>query len=209
MSANRFYEVWEKDPSLRVRAHLPAGSVLDAGGFVRCAAVRRLARRAGPGDRLVAAPVRETAELPVVDAPDRPDGWPPLARPPGVVEPRTPGVVEGRVRLAGGAYDAWVRASTGRRLTVSVDGRAVGSVGSLNSQGQWLLAGGVELPAGAHTVRIERPGGDLAPGDGAASVLGPVALVRRERAGLRDVPLARAEDQLCGARWDWVELVAR
>jgi hypothetical protein len=39
------------------------------------------------------------------------------------------------------------------------------------------------------------------------SVLGPVALVRREQRAVRDIAPKRARD-LCGDRLDWVEVVS-
>jgi hypothetical protein len=204
---NHFYEAWEKIARVAVQQHLPLGSTLDAGGFAQCDDIRNLAASAGPHDRLRAAEAPETTLLPVVGARDRPVGWPPLAAPPGVVDPRTPGIVERSLPLRAGAYDVWVRASTGRALQVKIDGRRVGSVKSLNSQGQWLQDGSVRLDAGHHRVGLERPGGGLAPGDGVTSVLGPVALVRREQRAVRDVAPKRARE-LCGDRWDWVEVVS-
>ena len=82
----------------------------------------------------------------------------------------------------------------------------VGSVKGINTQGQWLRAGEVELTAGRHDVELERPGGGPAPGDGAQSVLGPVALVRREPRELVEVSPDDAKS-LCGGRWDWIEVV--
>jgi hypothetical protein len=203
---NRWYEAWEKRDGVEVLAHLPLQDTLDAGATPRCAEIREFARGAPRGARVVAASSPETAELSVVDAPDRPDGWPPLAAPPGVVEPRTPGVVEHRVQIEGGTYDAWIRASTGRALHASVDGRRVGTANALNTQGQWQPAGTVKLGPGRHLLRLERPGGGVGPGDGAKSVLGPLAIVRREPRELREVAPARA-GELCGRRWDWIEVV--
>ena len=209
IAANRFYAVWEKDPSA-AREDASGGGLGARRRRVRCAAPPSGGWRRAPRRATASSPRRRARRRSCrsPDAPDRPIGWPPLAKPPGVVEPRTPGVIEGEVRVAGGTYDVWIRASTGRRLTVSVDGRPAGSVDSLNSQGQWLQAGRAELPAGAHAVRLERPGGDLAPGDGTMSVLGPVALVRSGTAEPREVSPGAAEATLCGRRWDWVELVA-
>jgi hypothetical protein len=205
---NRYYQAWVKHPDVRVQSHLPIQSSLHAEGIVRCSEVRRLAATADPGNRLLAAEPPDDKQMPVASAPDRPIGWPPLAAPPGVVEPKTPGVIEKSLPLRAGVYDAWVRASTGRDLNISVDGRRVGSVNSLNTQGQWLHAGSVRLDAGHHDVRLERPGGGLAPGDGVTSVIGPVALVRRGARPVRELPPRRATE-LCGKRWDWIEVVSK
>jgi hypothetical protein len=205
---NRWYEAWTKVPGAPALPHYPRQDPLDLGAAAPCEDIRSLAGAAGDGGRLIVAPAPETARLDVVDAPRRPAGWHPLPAPPGVVEPLTPGVIERTVTLRGGTYDAWVRASTGRAIRVAVDGRPVGSAKGLNSQGQWLPAGTVALPPGRHVLRMERPGGDLAPGDGVKSVLGPVALVRRESRALRSVPASKASS-LCGRRVDWIEVVSR
>jgi hypothetical protein len=205
---NRWYEAWEKTDGVRVLAHRSLQEPLDAGGRLRCTELREFARGAPRGATIVAASAPETVQLSVADAPDRPRGWPPLTAPPGVVEPHTPGVVEGGVHVPAGTYDAWVRASTGRDIHASVDGRRVGTVNALNTQGQWQPAGSVRLDAGQHTLRLERPSGGPEPGDGAPSAVGPLALVRREPRELREVSPSRARE-LCGERWDWIEAVER
>jgi len=204
--ANRWYEAWERGDTPRVVAHLGLGDVLHAGAQPTCAQLRKWARGAPAGTRLVAASAPEVAELDIVDAPDRPIGWPPLAAPPGVVEPHTPGVVEDELAVDGGRYDVWIRASTGRPVDAVVDGRRTGTANALNTQGQWQPAGSVELSRGRHEVALKRPGGGPAPGDGAPSALGPVALVRQEERGVRELPPSRV-DELCGGRWDWIEIV--
>ena len=53
----RYYETWQRRGRERDRlsAHMPLGDALDPTGVPRCADVLRLARRAGPGGRVLAA----------------------------------------------------------------------------------------------------------------------------------------------------------
>jgi hypothetical protein len=64
----------------------------------------------------------------------------------------------------------------------------------------------LRLAAGVHRVELERPGGGLAPGDGAPSVVGPLVFERTDSRRLESVAIAHAR-RLCGRRLDWVELV--
>ena len=52
---NAYYEVWRRLPGVSVSEHLPLQSRFDATARPACAAVERMAARAGPGDRLLAA----------------------------------------------------------------------------------------------------------------------------------------------------------
>ena len=203
--ANAYYSVWERRTGVEVITHLPLGAVNDRTGIPSCADVRAVAEAARDG-WVVAAGVPETVQVDPATLPSRPVSWPPVAVPPGVVNPTTPGRVEARRTVEGGVYDVWIRGSSGRPLIVRIEGQEVSAQG-INTQSQWLRAGTVSLRPGLHELELERPGGGLSPGDGAIGELGPVAFVRRERTGLRRVRPAAAE-QLCGKRWDWIEAVA-
>ena len=73
----------------------------------------------------------------------------------------------------------WLGGSIGREVTVRIDGRRVGAVGGArNYAGSYEPVGRVSLAAGGHELTIERPGGDLSPGDGSGKALGPVVLSR-------------------------------
>lgn len=173
----------------------------------RCTEVRRLARRLRPGEILIGVRRREPAvlDVPAMRAP--PVGWDP-APVPGVVIPGRPGRVEGRLSTGRGQHDVWVRGSTGRPLHISVDGRRVGSALGVNTPGQWLRAGTVDLPAGRHRVSMLRPGGGLAPGDGFAGEIGPLALVPRGPVEFVEADAGNARERLCGRSLDWIERVA-
>jgi hypothetical protein len=140
----------------------------------------------------------------------RPAAWQPLGGPPGVrgsVVPTGPGRLQGAI-TAGGDQRVWIRASGGRAVTVSVDGRPVGSVREINTPGQWLEVGRVRLPPGrrAHTIEVTRGGATLRPGDAVRGLLGAVALQATAPDRLVSVP-PREAARLCGRSWDWIELV--
>ena len=204
---NRYYEVWQRGPGPRVRVHLPLQSRYRATGTAACGAVARLAGRAAPGDRLVAARPARVAALSPFRA-QRPGAW--KATPSttaGAVTPAGPGTLRGTITIpAAGRVRVWLHATGGRPYTVSVDGRRVGEVGQINSQGQWLDAGTLRLAQGRHRVEVSRPGASAAPGDAFHGELGPVALQSLEAPELISVAPRNAR-RLCGRRWDWVELV--
>ena len=83
----------------------------------------------------------------------------------------------------------------------------VGGADQINTPGQWEQVAEIELSTGMHRIKLERPGPLLAPGDAWRGELGPVA-VERVACGAPDHGFAvRAEADLCGRRWDWIELV--
>jgi hypothetical protein len=135
----------------------------------------------------------------------RSDGWLPHPWLPEMVVTVTPGTASAAVRAtAAGRYRAWVAGGFGRPLDVRVDGKEVGEAVGVNNLGQWLPAGEVALDRGSHRLRLRRPGGDLAPGDGYLGDLGPLALQLEGTSAVRRVKPERAQ-ALCGKRWDWIE----
>lgn len=213
---NADYAVWRRRKAPEVVAHLPLGQVdhlFGAGnvaeGRPACSDVRRLAREAPPGSVLIAARAPEEALLSVPGGlASLPPGWTPDPRYPGELQLSGPGTTSGRVRVRGGVYDVWLRGSFARPLSIAVDGRRVGSVLGINTPAGWLRAGRVRLGRGIARLRIDRGGGDLAPGDGAHTRWGGVALQAPGAGGLVQVPLGGAR-RLCGRSWDWIEVVRR
>ena len=203
---NDYYEVWERDRSVRVLRHLPLQGRFRATFPARCPAVARLARDAEPGDRIVAARPAPVASLsPLLAA--RPKSWTPAPLIPGTVLPSGPGTMTGSVTTAvGGRTLVWLNGSGGRKYTLAVDGRRVGEAGQINTPSQWLNAGAVDLPAGRHRIEVRREGASLAPGDAFRGNLGPVALQSAEAPELISVAPRNAR-RLCGRSWDWIELV--
>jgi hypothetical protein len=125
---------------------------------------------------------------------------------PGTVEPVGPGRLTRTLGVPGGRTRVWLRMSGGRKLTVAVDGQEVGHAQHVNTPGQWVPVGALDLEAGDHRIEVSRGGITLAPGDGFRGELGPVALepVSAPRLVSTTPSAYRA---LCGRAWDWIELV--
>ena len=202
---NRFYELWRREPGREVLEHMPLQQLHQASVSPSCPELLAMAERAPAGTELVGAR-REPPAL--FDFPRRVTaGWVPTYMP-GVVVPTQPGDPSGRVALKEGRYRVWLRGSTGRRLSVFLDGRRVGRVKGVNTPEQWLPAGEVQVGDGVHAVRLLRPGGSLAPGDGNPGELGPVAFEPTDEVGgLVTAAPAAAESAFCGQPWDWIEVV--
>jgi hypothetical protein len=221
---NAYYELWERRPGApQVIEHLGLQREGQAATEPACQDVRDLASRMKPGERLIAAR-REL--LPTVAAvtpppygatrPTRVPSWPRYNDDPSksITESQTvgtngKGVLAGRLDVDAGTYAVWLKGGGGRALHVAVDGREVGVQQQINTPGQWLPFGRVELAAGTHELRLSRPNGDLTPGDGVNGPIGGIALERIGAAEpIVDVPRARAAEVLCGHTWDWIERVA-
>ncbi len=209
--SNAYYELWRRDRSVEVLDHLPLGGRIDATGAPSCAAVRELAERArGEGGELVAARRPDVPTMGVTAPAGRPVGWVPDASMPLMVNLHTPGRLVGTIRTStAGRYRAWLQLSTGRPMEVRIDGRKVGAPHAVNSPGQWLQAGELQLRPGLHKVELRRGGGRPLPGDGYNGVLGPLALepVEDGQSLVRVAP--REAKRLCEGRWDWIEAVRR
>ncbi len=205
---DEYYEVWRRRPRPVVIHH---HSILDEDartsvGDPDCAALDAIAREAPAGSRFVGAVQPERRTFLVPEAEDRPSGWPDSAERPGQMSLTTPGRASGTLSVDGGSYTAWLEGSFGRPVTVRVDGREVGSAQGINTPGAWLRAGRVRLERGRHRIEVGRGGGGLAPGDGAPSTLGAVALVADGEPRLVSVEPENIR-RLCGRPLDWVELV--
>jgi hypothetical protein len=204
--SNAFYAVWQRVGGSDVRDHLPLGTPTNRSSAASCAAIRAFARAAQPGQQLIAAAAPTSSTWSVVSARARPL-WPLDDQRPGLLLMATPGIARGKTRVsASGRFEVWVQGSFARPLAVSLDGRHVGDVQGTDTPGGWLQAGTVRLAAGQHDIQIRRPGGGLAPGDGARSSIGAVTLIRPgDERLVRLTP--RAAPRLCGRSWDWIERV--
>jgi len=203
---NAYYEVWRRRDAMKVRQHLPLQRFLDATATPVCARVEQMARRAGPGERLLAA---RRPEVTLFDtARHRIPGWVLNLRPDPIrtVTPVVAGTERGVVSTSSGRFGVWLRGTFGRDVSIRIDGRRIGATGEVNTPGQWLPIGAVTLPAGEHRISIRRPDTSLAPGDGYRGYIGPVALQSLAPSELVSVSPKRARS-LCGKRWDWIERV--
>jgi hypothetical protein len=205
-----YYEVWRRGPGT-ILAHLPAGSQWDATGRVPCEDVRRVAREArAQGARLAVAERPESVTVDVGALP-RPAGWSQAADPEQLAA-----VGAGRVRAdvsvpRDGRWSVWLAGSFSRPVTVSVDGRRIGALSDeIKYGGLAQRVGETSLAQGRHTIEILRSGGDLAPGNGAAGAIGPLALtpgpdIERPVVSLDPSDYRKA----CGREVDWIEAVKR
>lgn len=199
----RFHDVWQRVPRApRVLQHFPVGGAYGPATPKQCRAVAHAVRRAGRGAMVALAPASAAVQVGVEQ----------IAR--GPLRAQVPVPV-----AAGGRYRVWLRGSFGRRVTVSVDGRRVGSVRwRANYPGQQELVGSVELSAGAHVAEVVRGGGSLLPGsgndiadDGSKTRTLPLTLEPVAPGGPVRFVTASAGDRACrgGMALDWIEVVRR
>ena len=202
---NYYYTVWRRSDRPEVLEHMPLGSTLRAGETPDCPQLRDFVDQAGTGSTTVAATLPEIAYLDIQTA-DRSPGWPDHPLVEGAVLTKTPGQATQTLDFGGGRYEAWVQGSFGRDLHLYVDGSEIGSVRGVQPPGQWHHAATVELERGEHKVRLQRPGGNLKPGDGFRGAVGPVAFRATSPERLLRVPRSDARS-LCGRQLDWVEVL--
>ena len=203
---NSYYEAWVRQARPVVLRHLGLQSTYAAAQPVSCKALRGFVAGAGRGSSLVAAVYPHVSSIAPADAPHT-TAWQIDPIHPDALGLNGAGVLEGTVLAPRTAqYQVWVEGSFERPITVEVDGRKVGRVAGINTPEQWLTAGSLELTRGSHEIRLIRPTGDLAPGDGGGGWLGPVAIEERQSERLQRLPV---EDwrALCGRSLDWIELV--
>jgi hypothetical protein len=203
--ANDYYEAWRRVSAPRVIEHLGLQSPHRATARPICERVRALASRAQEGDWLVAAARPHTALLDPLHAGLRPRLWVQNVSAPDTVVPVSPGEMRVQRRTGGGRFRVWIRGSFGRPTSAYVDGREVGAAHEINTPGQWVQVGEVQLSPGEHEIVLRRPDSGLGPGDAWRGELGPVALEPARPPRLVTVAPRRAE-ALCGREWDWIEL---
>lgn len=180
---NEYYDVWRRLDRPAVVRHLPIGGVHRAAGEPSCRAVLRLARRARPGEELVAARRQRTVLLEPASSARSP-GWHLHPDVPETVVTTTPGRAWGTLPFDGGDYRLWIRGSFGRTVTAWVDGRRVGEANGADTPGAWQPAGVATVDRGRHRVELRRGGGGFGPGDGYLGELGPVAFQPTGRGSL-------------------------
>ena len=203
--SNRYYEAWRRLSDVRVIEHLGLQRMHQATDRPACAQVRRLARRARPGDRLVAAARPPLTLLDPLHAGLRPKLWIRNVDAPGTVVPVSPGQMRVQRRTRGGRYRVWIRGSFGRPTSAFVDGHEVGAADEVNTPGQWVEVGQVRLSPGEHEIELVRPDSKPGPGDAYRGELGPVALEPALPPELVTVAPGQAS-RLCAREWDWIEL---
>jgi hypothetical protein len=205
-----FYEVWQRGRG-QVLAHHPAGGLWDATGVVSCGDLQALGRLAQRENATLAAAERAQPVIGPVDRSTVPRNWQPVPNDPQTIATVGPGRLDTAVRVpAGGSWTLWLAGSFPRKVTVRVDGRAIGALADdLSYSGLARRVGATTLAAGAHRIEIVRPGGSLKPGDGATGSIGPLALTPDGRRADGSVRFLDGADyrKLCGRQLDWVEVV--
>jgi hypothetical protein len=213
LKRTRFYDVWQRAaPASTVLDHVPSPDVSPAAREAHCEQLERRARRAGDPDlRLAYVEGVYTTKAPLGVGSGMSANW--TVANPDAVMMYGPGQVEQGIALPAGTFDVWLSGPIAREVELELDDRVIGKVSDAWSYpGAWNHAGVLTTSTrGDHVLRASRPGGSLAPGDGAKDQpIGPVVFARREaRAGeVRYAPLSRAP-QLCEriADLDWIELV--
>lgn len=207
-----YYQVWVRrldDPP--AIAHLGLASTR----VVPCASVRRLAEIAAAHTAGSHRAVLIAATPPEVVMVDVAGGRHPAWRytHPGLVMSGA-GRLETTFALPrAGVWDLWLKGELMPTVKVSVDGRALGSIGGEvdgNPHNPGTTAPlPVRLSGGAHRLTIARGGGDLAPGDGGWAIVHEIFLTPADAPDV-DRLTAVAPSQwrtLCGGRYDWIEVV--
>jgi hypothetical protein len=209
-----FYELWQRQQTPKVLAHLPLQQQYLAYAPIGCPALGAMVRHAPAGSEL------EVARTPVSIGYDAlgalPPGWiqDPNQFGGNSVIPLNPGTATADVVAAHtGYYRAWVAGTFPRAIVVKLDGQTVGQVAGQNTPDEWLEAGRVKVSAGEHQLSITRGNGSLAAGDGGTGTvegkgdIGHVSLVAEEPKRTEVMPVS-AWHSLCGQEADWVELIA-
>ncbi len=207
----RYYDVWQRDSTPQVLAHLPLGGPLLPASVPRCTEVRSFAAQATRDHARLAYDLRPPPPVLIPTAASHPPDWGEVGGDPYSLIPRDqPGSLVGRVEVpVAGRYDVEVAGDISQKLTFRVDGRTIGAVSyELGPPGQIGPVGQVTLTAGPHTVEVIRPGNDLTPGDGGTSrTLGPIVFLRGDVTGtVGQIAPAQAR-RLCGKPLDWIEIV--
>jgi hypothetical protein len=206
----RYYDVWQRpEPTSRnaILAHLPLGERNRPAEAARCATVRGLARLAGPGGAIVAAPRMDPSVRNLGNATSSPS-WARLAGDPRVVVPvRAATLTTSLAVPRAGDYRAWVGGAFRRLVELDVDGVRIASKRHrLSHANQFEPMGSARLAAGPHVLTLRYGDRDLHPGSrGAPFPIGPLALSPVTDPGLLSVSSGDARS-LCGRSFDWLEV---
>jgi hypothetical protein len=206
----RFYDVWERPASGggSVIEHIPLGSSSGASAVPSCGVVLRAAALAArDGAMLAAARTPDPAFASLGDG-AHPSGWLVDAADGELITPNGSGTLQTSVLLpSDGTYAVWLDGLFLRRVSVSVDGRRVGSIDE--SGGLYVELGTARLRAGRHQVTLSYGDPFWAPGSSApGSLLGPLAFSPAGAASSVQYLAPGRARSLCGQRLDWLEVVS-
>jgi hypothetical protein len=208
------YEIWKRtgDPS-KLEAHYPLKGRTGERTARFCARVQDSVDKAGPGARIAYAEPKPDVATVIADPRRTPHFW---GRQGEDLLAGAPGRWQQPVDIRrAGTYRVFLRGSVGRRVTVSLDGRLLGSERWRESYaGQSMLVATVRLAKGEHLLEVLRGGGSLLPGtgndaSGVTTRIGPVSFDPTfERETVRTAPASRL-DAVCGSQrpLDWIEVL--
>jgi hypothetical protein len=212
----RFYAVWQRGPHAAARqvlGELSLGTRYQPGAVPACGAVRALAAGARRAHAQLASVPAANLVVAAPDGSRHSLNWGADGADPTTFRSAGPGWLRMVVHApVAGRYTAWTEASLPRSLNLSINGQRVATIPSGLSPrgpGEDVRVGTFALPAGRSVIRIERPGGNLDPGNGSAStLLGPTSFVL-DGSDARPVRTTAPRDwrTLCGHELDWVEIV--
>jgi hypothetical protein len=203
-----YYEVWKRAPHAGVTFEHRA---LSGGVASQCSQLGELAARApAHAGALAAAPVRELVRVSLAGA-SHPRHW---GHAHGGLVMGVPGRLRARFTLpSAGTWDVWVQGEIMPTVSLSVDGRTIARIGGQLSGNSLVPDTSPPLPvtltAGKHTVSVVRSSPDLSPGARGSAVLDGILLTPGDQnAGALDAVTPRNWRSLCGARYEWAELLS-
>ncbi len=202
-----YYQVWRRRPgAIPARVHVALSGTRAA----QCREIGRVARMGRRRAHLVAAQAPRNVSVSLKRA-SHPRGWGRERE--GLVMKRA-GRLEASFHVpAAGMWEVWVKGRIMPTVRLSIDGRAVASLGGQLSGNSLVIASappvGVLLRAGAHRLVLERTTHALEPGDGGAAVLDAIVLTPASTpsSGVLRRARVRRWRRLCGRRYEWVELI--
>ncbi len=210
------FQVWRRvRPASEVITHFPLSGLPAERSALFCQNLRKAVRNAGTGASIAYVPASPRTALSPTQA-KHPSYW--HAVTPEALRAFGQGSIEGSITIpAGGTYEVSMPGSVGRRVTLTVDGRRVGSIGYQERYpGQFLRFGRIALSAGAHSVRLTRPSGDLHPGNGdgpdtTSGIIGSFTFaLEQPQAGKLHLAAGKQAGAICSAPvgYQWIEVLA-
>jgi len=206
----RFYDVWERPASggPSVIEHIPLGSSAGASAVPSCGVVLRAAALAARDGGMLATARTPDPVFASLGGGTHPRGWLVDQSDPDLITPDGSGTLRTSVVVpASGTYAVWLDGLFLRRVSLSIDGRAVGAIDE--SGGLYVELGAARLSAGRHRVSLAYGDPSWAPGSTAPSfTLGPLAFTQARAPGPVDYLEPGRARSLCNQSLDWLEVVS-
>ncbi len=206
-----YYQVWQQIPgaAAKIVEHIPLGNRFQAAAEPSCGEVLSVARAAGAGGRVVTVERSTNAAIGLTGASSFQVG--PYGERSDTVYLDKPETITKELNIArAGTFEISVDGSVQGILTVTVDGREVGSIRSeLNWPNQAQRIATTRLTPGRHSVVLNYSTSNWLPGAKGIPAFGAGPLIVGTAAPippLTTVPSADARS-LCGKSLDWLEAV--